>query len=372
MLPELTNLAVDCKNFALYSGGISAFFRPLLASWIEAWPERRFLLVGPRFDTAFLPASGNWEHCPVPWPESLPRPLRHPVYDNLLFPRALRRLRPGFVFSPYHDVLLPRDVPSAMMVHDTCLADLSHVYPWRIRAYFNGMLRRNLRRGAAVLTVSETSRAAVLFRHGLEPGAISVICNAVDPVFLAPPEDFRILAIRESFKAGLLLFYAGGAEYRKNVRGLLSALAALAEGGHDPLLAVTGTIGEGLWRDGFARLPSSLRERVRFLGRIGMAEVRDFTAAADVVPYPTLGEGFGRLCVEAMAVGTPLACSDLPVLREVAGDYPVYFDPGDSAAIAAAILAARAKGRRTPRLERRFTPAEVTANFLETMDRLAS
>ena len=36
-----------------------------------------------------------------------------------------------------------------------------------------------------------------------------------------------------------------------------------------------------------------------------------------------------------MARGVPVACSDLPVLREVAGDAAVYLDPGEPATIAA-------------------------------------
>jgi glycosyltransferase involved in cell wall biosynthesis len=41
-----------------------------------------------------------------------------------------------------------------------------------------------------------------------------------------------------------------------------------------------------------------------------------------------------------MARGVPVACSDLPVLREVAGDAAVFLDPGDPATIAHAITTA--------------------------------
>ena len=48
---------------------------------------------------------------------------------------------------------------------------------------------------------------------------------------------------------------------------------------------------------------------------------------AALEPVPSLGEGFGRVGLEAMELGVPLACSDLPVLHEVLGDYPEYFNP---------------------------------------------
>jgi glycosyltransferase involved in cell wall biosynthesis len=43
--------------------------------------------------------------------------------------------------------------------------------------------------------------------------------------------------------------------------------------------------------------------------------------------------------LEAMQRGTPVACSDIPVLREVGGDVPHYFDPHDPRDAARAIEA---------------------------------
>jgi hypothetical protein len=44
---------------------------------------------------------------------------------------------------------------------------------------------------------------------------------------------------------------------------------------------------------------------------------------------PTLFEGFGIPAIEALALGCELICSDLPVLREVAGEAPLYFGVND-------------------------------------------
>ena len=60
--------------------------------------------------------------------------------------------------------------------------------------------------------------------------------------------------------------------------------------------------------------------------------------------FPSLYEGFGQPVLEALACAWPVACSDLPPLREVAGDDAVYFDPRDPESIADAIRAAIARG----------------------------
>ncbi len=60
---------------------------------------------------------------------------------------------------------------------------------------------------------------------------------------------------------------------------------------------------------------------------------------------PSLWEGFGLPVGEALAAGTRVVCSDLPALREIAGEDATYFDPGDPAAIAEGILHALTRPR---------------------------
>jgi glycosyltransferase involved in cell wall biosynthesis len=56
--------------------------------------------------------------------------------------------------------------------------------------------------------------------------------------------------------------------------------------------------------------------------------------------------------IEAMACGTRVVCSDLPVLREVAGDVPIYCDPTDAGSFAQGMLTALTPpaGDRRPEL----------------------
>ena len=44
---------------------------------------------------------------------------------------------------------------------------------------------------------------------------------------------------------------------------------------------------------------------------------------------PSLAEGFGLPPAEALALGTPVIATDLPVYRETLGNNPVYLDGGD-------------------------------------------
>src|SRR5262249_5218293 len=127
----------------------------------------------------------NWSHHVIQWPDWLPAKLRHPFYDNVQFPRAVAKLKPAFIFSPYHDVLIPTKTPSAITVHDTCIHDGVRDYPALFRSYYLLMLKRNLKRAAHILTVSQASRDRVMTLYGIHPQRISVIYNTIEDEFVS-------------------------------------------------------------------------------------------------------------------------------------------------------------------------------------------
>ena len=63
-----------------------------------------------------------------------------------------------------------------------------------------------------------------------------------------------------------------------------------------------------------------LEQRVVRPGRVPDAHRDGLIAAADALVFPSQYEGFGAPAVEAMALGTPVICSDQPALAEVVGE----------------------------------------------------
>jgi glycosyltransferase involved in cell wall biosynthesis len=69
---------------------------------------------------------------------------------------------------------------------------------------------------------------------------------------------------------------------------------------------------------------------------------------AALVLQPSSAEGFGLPVVEAMACGTAVVASDLPVLREVGGDAADYCQVGDVGAWSARVVARLDERRDDP------------------------
>jgi glycosyltransferase involved in cell wall biosynthesis len=59
------------------------------------------------------------------------------------------------------------------------------------------------------------------------------------------------------------------------------------------------------------------------------AEMRHLLQGASALLLPSFAEGYGMPVPEALALGVPVICSDLPALREAGGNVPDYLDPLD-------------------------------------------
>jgi glycosyltransferase involved in cell wall biosynthesis len=95
-------------------------------------------------------------------------------------------------------------------------------------------------------------------------------------------------------------------------------------------------------------MPSSAAGSARRLGYLPDADLPALYAGAAAFAMPSLYEGFGLPCVEAMAAGTPVVAADRAALPEACGGAALLADPDDPAAFSAALR--RAAGPERDRL----------------------
>lgn len=72
--------------------------------------------------------------------------------------------------------------------------------------------------------------------------------------------------------------------------------------------------------------------------RVSDGMLQALLAGAHALLLPSFAEGFGMPVPEALHLGVPVLCSDLPALREAGGDLATYLDPLDGPAWREAIL----------------------------------
>jgi glycosyltransferase involved in cell wall biosynthesis len=199
--------------------------------------------------------------------------------------------------------------------------------------WFRAMARRTLtgmQRAAAVVCVSNATRAG-LIRNGLiAPEKITVAPNGVDPVFSAEPSsnwDHEADRLLGAAQDRLDILHVGSTIPRKRI-DLLLRIFAEAKRMHP---------GARLIRVG-APFNADQKRLATELGVSGnIVELPfippDLLAAvyrrASVVLVPSEAEGFGLPLLESMACGTPVIASDLAALRETGGSAAEFYPVGD-------------------------------------------
>ena len=248
------------------------------------------------------------------------------------------------VFHATNFVLPPlRRARGVVTVHD--LSYLHHTdMVTAASARYRTLVPRSLERAAVVVTPSNAVAEQVRTEYDVKV-PIVVTPLGVDPAWFdaAAPDD----ALRAAL--GLpttYLLFVGTLEPRKDLRTLLAAHALLPDA---PPLVLVGPPGWG--------------DQVDVSGCITTGYLDDFrlravVAGAAALVLPSLDEGFGLPLLEALAAGTPVVASDLPVLREVGGSAASYAASASPEAFADAmeqVLASPGDSRRGPEQAATFT-----------------
>jgi alpha-1,2-rhamnosyltransferase len=153
---------------------------------------------------------------------------------------------------------------------------------------------------------------------------------------VAPPGAVDVARLRDVFHrcAGDVYLVVGTIEPRKDCARILAAFERAWAEGSDIALMLFGRAG---WRsyDLIDRMRSHPEHGRRlFWFEDGSDAELDFAYRhAAALIFASRCEGFGLPLVEAMQYGLPVLASDIPVFREIGGDYPDFFQPGDECAI---------------------------------------
>lgn len=276
------------------------------------------------------------------------------LHKNLALTAALRRLcdrgaKPRFVLW-HHD--LAWSTPRYR-------AELHEGYPW-------DLLRTDWPQAVQV-TVSRLRQRQLAKLLGVPLQRIKVIPNGIDLQRLLKLEaQTQTLVQRLNLlQAWPILLLPVRITPRKNIELALSTLAALMSRFPQAALVVTGPLGAHNPANAqyFERLIAlrsqlGLQEAAYFLAEICDTTlpdevIGDLYRLADALFLTSREEGFGIPILEAGLAGIPVFCSDIPPLRELAGEDAAYFSPEARPEEVAALIVARLAASPAARLRAR-------------------
>jgi glycosyltransferase involved in cell wall biosynthesis len=256
-------------------------------------------------------------------------------HHHLDRPQLIARLkrRTGAHFVPFVHDLIPSTFPE-------------YVRPGQAERH-RRRIHTVARLADAVIVNSDDTRtrlAPLLERHDRSPTIVVAALGIDLSLSERPSPDHYFVCI-------------GTIEPRKNLLLLLNVWRRLADdhGASAPRLILVGRRG---WEnenilDMIERSPSCRRLVVEHSALPDVATAK-LLAGARALLMPSFAEGYGLPVAEALNLGTPALCSDLPALRAVGKDVPEYLDPLDGVGWLRAIedYARPDSARRRAQLER--------------------
>ena len=248
-------------------------------------------------------------------------------------PVAAARAGVEVLHSPANFGALAGPFARVLTLHDVLFRRHPELLTRAMRLGTELLLPPAVRRAHGLITVSEASRDDIVELLGVPAERVDVVPNGWTP----PREAGDAARARALLGAGdrpVVLSVASDLP-QKNLSLLVDALALLGQPDR-PLVVLAGhgtDSGALAERAAGAEVADDLRP----LGSVDATTLEDLYAAAAMVITTTRAEGFGLPVLEALGRGVAVAASDLPVLREVAGDCALWFAPGDAAGAAAAL-----------------------------------
>jgi glycosyltransferase involved in cell wall biosynthesis len=303
------------------SGGIGRYVYQLLSAMLELDPALRLLLVVPEENGRPIVSGAHAarveEHRFAPPAQSLRTLLSFPreaLDANLFhFPANVLPLEaPGPAVTTVHDL---------MWLDEPKLCASSAIKRLVTGSYYRLGIEQAARGSAHVLTVSETSREALVRRYPELAGKVTVTHHGLEPFFreVDPSEAEALTAHLVPAGTPFVLSVGQGSPYKNHPRALRAFARAFADRPRMKLVLVRRFSRRD---EAMRRLLASeeLRDRVISLPEVGEEELRALYARASIFLFPSIFEGFGLPPLEAMACGTPVLTASFGAMREICGD----------------------------------------------------
>jgi len=256
------------------------------------------------------------------------------LWTQLRLARELKADPPDVLFIPSHVVPVMSNLPTVVTIHDLAYKYFPKSYSNFDRRYLNFSTGVSAAKSRLVIVPSAATKRDLIKEYGVADEKIIPIPLAYNGEVFNPDATVG----RPPLK-GPYVLYVGRIEEKKNLRLLVEAFNLLSKERRAPMLVLSGKNGYGfeLIQHKIAALPPKIRSRIVQPGYLPQYDMLAYLKHATVFAFPSWYEGFGLSVLEALAMGTPVVCSNTSSLPEVTGEAALLLAPTNPLSWAAAL-----------------------------------
>jgi glycosyltransferase involved in cell wall biosynthesis len=340
-------------------GGTEIYLRNLLRALAEIDAVNQYVVfINRETGVDLVPDRPNFVPAPQPVKAAF-RPARI-LWEQLVLPFAIRKHRIGVLLNPGFTAPLGCACPMVTVFHDLQHKRHPEYFRWFDLPFWNFFLWAAARRSRGLIAVSQAT-ADDLTRY------YSRAARVIHPYVIHHGVECEFFEISQRREPRDYLLCVSTTHPHKNLDRLLRVHAEThAQNNAAPRLVLTGV-------RGFAarQIESLASGSVELTGWIPREQLYELYRGALGFIYPSTFEGFGMPVLEAMAAGVPVACSDIPPLREIAGSTVHFFDPASDNEIRDALLLLASRKISTEASQRRAAEFTWEKTARATLDYLS-
>lgn len=285
-----------------------------------------------RIENAYLPirdelsnyAQFDQETILIPYKRYLPNPISR-LLECTLFGSKFNGKTPLLIFG---DIPIRCKSRQTVFVQTPLLAGgtgtdrpVGAIKYWIMRWLF----RRNIRYASDFIVQTEAMKSALTDHYPEIKNRIHIISQP-PPNWLIRSEIKRTKFIKPS-DSGMQLFYPAAFYPHKNHRILKKINRSLGWPVSELILTIPNNLN-----------PNPSIPWIRCLDRLEPDVMLNYYRTADALLFLSLSESLGFPLIEAMWIGLPIICPDLPYARILCGEEAIYFDPQNADSLNAAIV----------------------------------
>lgn len=233
-----------------------------------------------------------------------------------------------------------KNIKSVVTIHDLIVKKIPSTFNRIDRSIYTYKFKQAISQSDHVVAISESTKNDIIEIYGANEKDISVIPPSINETFYQPFNQEELDQYKQKWELPESYFICVGSVIeRKNMLNVVKAYRFIPKEDRVPFIVV----GRG------NRYLAEVKQTVQ---EAGLEELFDFREnvssqdalkahiqAAQAMVYPSIYEGFGIPCVEALCLSTPVITSNVSSLPEAAGPGAFLINPHQPEDIATAMRA---------------------------------
>ena len=295
--------------------------------------KNKYLLLLRKKYFGKLTLAGNWSQVLADY-------VHYGINEQIKLPGLISSLKPDVVHFLHFNVPLFLKRPYIVTIHDILMhkqkglkATTLPFYSYFIkRLGYKTVFKKAVSGAIKIIVPSNCVKKEIVDYYHIDSGKIAVTYEGLDKRILRKGEEKKVMA--KYHLDSNYFIYAGNAYPHKNLQRAIEAIVLLNKDSDKKILLVIAT-SRGVFEK---RLKGDINkagatEYVKVIGFAPDSDLGTLYGNSLAFVFPSLSEGFGLPGLEALASGTLLIASDIPVFREVYKESAFYFNPYDFSSI---------------------------------------